>query len=155
MTDKSATERLRELLDERGIEHYDKHECKNNFLEWYSTWWRGIAGIRFLAIGFDMPDHPNCLYIDGAYLTPEQAIAATLDGVKVLRNTSKYSETSANHESNYERLFGTPERAARALENGTPMCDWCDKQACEENGGECSLFDYDALLEWLNQEVDE
>ena len=54
--------------------------------------------------------------------------------------------------SRWYELFGTPERAARALENGAPMCDWCDKQACEENGGECSLFDYDALLEWLRGE---
>lgn len=47
-------------------------------------------------------------------------------------------------------LFGTPERAARTLENGSPLCDWCDTNACEKRGGECSLFDYDALLEWLN-----
>ena len=52
-------------------------------------------------------------------------------------------------ESNYERLFGTPERAARTLENGSPLCDWCDTNACEKRGGECSLFDYDALLKWL------
>ena len=57
-------------------------------------------------------------------------------------------------ESNYQRLFGTPERAARTLENGSPLCDWCDTNACEKRGGECSLFDYDALLAWLKQEVD-
>ena len=52
-------------------------------------------------------------------------------------------------QSRWYNLFGTPERAARTLENGTPMCDWCDTQACAKRGGECSLFDYDALLDWL------
>ena len=55
----------------------------------------------------------------------------------------------AGGESRYSELFGTPERAARTLENGSPLCDWCDTNACEKRGGECSLFDYDALLEWL------
>ena len=52
-------------------------------------------------------------------------------------------------ETMWERLFGTPEKAARTLENGAPMCDWCDTNACEKKGGECSLFNYDALLDWL------
>ena len=62
-------------------------------------------------------------------------------------------ETVGNY-TRWHELFGTPERAARTLENGTPMCDWCDTQACDKRGGECSLFDYDALLEWLKQVVD-
>ena len=64
--------------------------------------------------------------------------------------------------SNYETLFGTPERAARTLTNvcqfthGGELCDRC----------QCYLFDdcdrmlrlrsersiYDALLEWLREE---
>ena len=51
--------------------------------------------------------------------------------------------------SRWFQLFGTPEKAARTLENGAPMCDWCDTNACEKKGGECSLFNYDALLDWL------
>ena len=51
--------------------------------------------------------------------------------------------------SRWFELFGTPERAARTLENGTPLCGWCNLQTCERNGGECTLLDYDALLEWL------
>lgn len=55
-------------------------------------------------------------------------------------------------ESNYERLFGTPERAARTLsimqrcELGIiGNCDECDMHdACRVRDG-----DYDALLEWL------
>ena len=57
-------------------------------------------------------------------------------------------------QSRWHELFGTPERAARTLENGTPMCDWCDTQACDKRGGECSLFDYNVLLEWLRGESD-
>ena len=66
------------------------------------------------------------------------------------------------HESNYTRLFGTPERAAQTLANvcqfthGGELCDRC----------QCYLFGdcdrtlrlrsdrsiYDALLEWLKGE---
>ena len=61
----------------------------------------------------------------------------------------KCSLYEQNRKDRWYELFGTPERAARTLENGTPMCDWCDTNACEKKGGECSLFNYDALLDWL------
>ena len=68
-----------------------------------------------------------------------------------------------NGESNYDKLFGTPERAARTMANvcrfthGGELCDRC----------QCYLFDscdrtlrlgseqkiYDALLEWLEGDV--
>ena len=51
--------------------------------------------------------------------------------------------------SRWHQLFGTPERAARTLEKGKTLCAWCDKQTCSTSGGECQIFDYDALLEWL------
>ena len=67
-----------------------------------------------------------------------------------------------NGESNYDKLFGTPERAARTMANvcrfthGGELCDRC----------QCYLFDscdrtlrlgseqkiYDALLEWLRED---
>lgn len=56
--------------------------------------------------------------------------------------------------SRWAELFGTPERAARTMENGTPLCGWCNLQTCERNGGECSLLDYDALLEWLEGDAE-
>lgn len=55
--------------------------------------------------------------------------------------------------TNYERLFGTPERAARTLEHGKVLCEWCDKQTCSTSGGECRIFDYDALLKWLRSDA--
>ena len=55
--------------------------------------------------------------------------------------------------SRWFQLFGTPERAARTLEDGKTLCGWCDTQRCAKRGGECSLFDYDALLEWLRGDV--
>jgi hypothetical protein len=52
-------------------------------------------------------------------------------------------------ESNYEKLFGTPERAARTFAD---FCDKCDKDECND----CPLdkltdfcIGYDALLDWL------
>ena len=51
-------------------------------------------------------------------------------------------------ESNYKKLFGTPERAART------MVDMCDDGVCEGctlYGAKCS-YDADAMLEWLRGE---
>lgn len=56
--------------------------------------------------------------------------------------------------SRYAELFGTPEQAARTLEQAKGLCNYCDVQACAGDGGECRIYDYDALLEWLKQEVE-
>ena len=63
--------------------------------------------------------------------------------------------------TNYEKLFGTPERAARTLSKTFSQCDkhgWhcnnCDfylAPACPNMVG--SPVNYDALLEWLESEV--
>jgi len=65
----SATERVRELLDERGVEHYDYIA---------EVWWGGECsgggGAKYTA--YEQTDGLICVEI--ADLTPEQAIAATL-----------------------------------------------------------------------------
>ena len=59
----------------------------------------------------------------------------------------------SGRESNYEKLFGTPERAARTLHSGgTLVCREClIREECAETpeDGDCMIMDYDALLEWL------
>ena len=76
----TATEQLRKLLDERGVEHLDKHtELVPEVSEWDSTWWRGIAGLEFHAVSDETCGREGCVYINGVYLTPKQAIAATLN----------------------------------------------------------------------------
>lgn len=76
----SATDELRSLLDERGVEHEDKHtESAPGVSDWDSTWWRGIAGLEFHAVGDETYGREGCVYINGTYLTPEQAVAATLE----------------------------------------------------------------------------
>ena len=75
----TATDELRKLLDERGVKHEDKHtELVPGISDWDSTWWRGIAGLEFHAVGDETFGREGCVYINGTYLTPEQAIAATL-----------------------------------------------------------------------------
>lgn len=58
-------------------------------------------------------------------------------------------------ETNWERLFGTPERAARTL---IDICDNCGQNECSgcqvhelTSGGDLG---YDALLEWLGGDVE-
>ena len=71
MSGKTATERLREMLDERGVAHSDHY---------LSTTWRDGNGILHLA-GEPMAD--GSLVVD--MLTPEQAIAATLGNSRAER----------------------------------------------------------------------
>ena len=73
----SATDELRRLLDERGVEYY-KHEDGEPLRELHegrddATSWR-VGGANVCAVPFD--DYTFDLWIDHA--TPEQAIAATL-----------------------------------------------------------------------------
>lgn len=67
---------------------------------------------------------------------------------------------ASGKKSNYERLFGTPERAARTLrKNGKsiPPCYKClvrDECINLPEGSECPMDDYDALLEWLRGDAE-
>ena len=57
--------------------------------------------------------------------------------------------------SNYEELFGTPERAARTLVRFSPLaCSYCALYSTcgDDQDKDCLLCDYDALLEWLGGE---
>ena len=73
----TATDELRRLLDERGVEYY-KHEDGEPLRELHegrddATSWR-VGGANVCAVPFD--DYTFDLWIDHA--TPEQAVAATL-----------------------------------------------------------------------------
>ena len=60
--------------------------------------------------------------------------------------------------SNYEKLFGTPERAARTItrmQMATDLMGCCDADTCPAASDgcwqrdSCPMDEYDALLEWL------
>lgn len=55
------------------------------------------------------------------------------------------------HESNYDKLFSTPEKAARAIANACQYhgCFDCS-YGCLADGAVCGCGDYDTLLEWLS-----
>ena len=78
MNTNSATKRLRQLLDGRGVK-YDTGETVNGGV--VATFWSGRDGHQCSAIEGaddipdDIPDGEVCVQV---YLTPEQAIAATL-----------------------------------------------------------------------------
>lgn len=57
-------------------------------------------------------------------------------------------------ESNYEWLFGTPERAARTLSRFCTDCFCGDCATCGVPEWACYRRDYDALLGWLRGESD-
>lgn len=60
----------------------------------------------------------------------------------------------SDKESNYKRLFGTPERAAQTLHHsGTLVCSEClIREECAKNS-DCMIVRYDALLEWLRGDI--
>ena len=71
------------------------------------------------------------------------------DEMMRVRKRGKYSP----HESNYERLFGTPERAARTLSPDDMSCWWCLlHDHCKD---ECLIDERGRLLEWLRGESDD
>lgn len=74
MSDKSPTERLREMLDERGVEW----TAPNSILRDEMTCWMA-GGFDYEA--FEIPEPDGTFLLTAAHqeeLTPEQAIAATL-----------------------------------------------------------------------------
>ena len=66
----------------------------------------------------------------------------------------KFCAFHEGSESNYERLFGTPERATRTLFRFTPTCRDCALRDECEGMDDCLLSDYDALLEWLSGDAE-
>ena len=123
----SATDELRKLLDERGVEY--EAECIDSSN--YFTWGENDC--------YSYTEYPDGTVLRIWDCTPEQAIAATLGG---------------EDKSRWHELFGTPERAARA------MVDMCEGGTFDDCGGcpaalyECKLGDYDALLEWLRGDAE-
>lgn len=69
----------------------------------------------------------------------------------------RFCDFRESGETRWERLFGTPERAAKTMMNKQltydvlDQCDTCLYQTdeCFEPSGKCAMQSYDALLEWL------
>jgi predicted RNA-binding Zn-ribbon protein involved in translation (DUF1610 family) len=79
VSEKTATDRLRDLLDERGIEHVDDDDGHTRH-----TWWSdGDHEISACNSGEKLA---------GYNLIPEQIIAATV-GTRTCRNISKVTDT--------------------------------------------------------------
>ena len=137
----SATDELRRMLDERGVEYF-KHEDgeplrKLEKADKPATSWR-MGGASVCAVPIEGSDLFD-LWID--HCTPEQAIAAMLGG---------------GDKSRWFELFGTPERAAQTMAMQcfgatSEACDMCMFDECDgklRNSGTYQTV-YDALLEWL------
>lgn len=147
MSDNGTTE-LREKLDALGIEHLDSDLPNNKQTRWNKR--AGGWGACYVEITHNSI-LPADSIIDNRTLriydcTPEQAIAATLGDDGVARSNDGVTR--------YHELFGSPERAARTLEKAKGLCNWCDMETCAVEGGECRIYDYDALLEWLRGDAE-
>lgn len=62
----------------------------------------------------------------------------------------RYCDFYEGGETRFEKLFGTPERAARTLLESTSECHCCViRDECDYDLDACVMYDRDALLEWL------
>lgn len=159
----TATERLRRLLDERGIEWSVPDEVYNQDSV---TYWQ-VGNIEWVA--FDMENGTlmlNCKVVGVVSgnsvtdLTPERAIVTSLEREMCRMewspaNNDQLKTEKADTKSQWYQLFGTPERAARTLlKNGksTPPCYAClirDECYNLPEDSKCPMEDYDTLLELL------
>lgn len=112
MTDSNATDELRRLLDERGVE-YRVNETTKVF-EWYFDGTDGEGSAHATEVN-------GGINIMACSLTPAQAIAATLGG---------------DDKSRWFQLFGTPERAARTVMRY--LFDGCEGAECADG---CPFYD--------------
>lgn len=129
----STIERLRELLEERGVKWWESKGYGTSIIY---TFWSSPTFGRVYAIENDdgtlfMASLNNCDF------TPEQAVAATLDCI-IIKDKSRWYE-----------LFGTPERAARTLSRFCTDCFCGDCTTCGVPEWADYRRDYDAVLEWL------
>lgn len=108
MSEKTATERLRELLDERGVEWWKPVQMEGseytrwhdaNGMEWTTS---EIHGSRKLRIG-------------ASFITPEQAIDATLGNEGLERSKNGVAERGTCHDTG-----GTDENGQQVFN-----CDAC------------------------------
>ena len=75
----SATERLRELLDERGVRWKRKRGRKHDGTEWYDQFGVYVEAVQeYSWDGFEHPEGKLLVRRGMGYLTTEQAIDATL-----------------------------------------------------------------------------
>lgn len=160
---KIATERLRELLDERGVEWREP----DSILRRSQTLW-DVDGVTWTAI--ERRDGFLRVESKTRYYTPEQAIASTLRVVlhritpeKAIAATlldERGFEYFDESETRWHELFGTPEKVARFMVEhcnfrNCAECPLChdDKGATCEIPGNCvwGVEDdsYGALLAWL------
>lgn len=83
-------------------------------------------------------------------------ICVTADTCEIRRDGRKLC-AAYERNSNYNRLFGTPEKAARTLQVLDPNArcrDCAFGDSCDEVSGCIYERDYDALLEWLRGDAE-
>jgi hypothetical protein len=170
----TATDELRHLLDERGV------EWETDRSGFRVMWGKPVDEfhdtMQFKAVDNALPNGGLNVHICG--FTPEQAVAATLGGVRAQDSEGgeamsgicdtcrrkhcrarwdgmKSCDFYAGGESRWHELFGTPERAARTLAG---ICESCKCGDCATCGvpewSDYSHDDYDALLGWLRGDAE-
>ena len=113
----STTDKLRQLLTGRGVEWLNvKYEGKT-----YGVKWRGVGGIYFLVTEYDNENDDGTVYLHGVFMTPEQAVAATLG-----RGTCHLVETV--HQREIASEFG-----GGCYDETTYDCDECGFENIDYN----------------------
>ena len=155
----SATDRLRELLDERGVEHYDGTE---RTLWGYEQTGEDTGIYRFAASEIS----GGFLQFDMFRITPEQAIAATLgSGTMTVEKVKRINEVIEKHWHDLSTEYDMPEATAlpeysydwqaiadelnETLGAGTcrDVCNSVSEFTCSACGFNCDLMSWISLFD--------
>ena len=122
----SATDELRRMLDERGVEHYDGTECTLWGYEDYNE----FTGIYRFSADETSDGH---MQVRLWYVTPEQAIAATLGSGTCRFKTVIDQDPSRRHRGNICECDGCGYRCARGFieDERFKYCPNCGRRVVE------------------------
>ena len=115
----TATDELRRLLDERGVEHRDRYshtKGRENPGTSFTTWFVNRDNARFTARADELDDGEFGLFfsVEAYRVTPEQAIAATLGDTDATWARRVDARTTTRH-GKFRTKYG----------RSVPCCECC------------------------------
>lgn len=121
-TEMSATDELRRLLDERGVEWWE-----DAFSSEHRTVFDGKDGVRYCVYQFG-----SLLFISSILpVTPEQAIAATLGRTCEVVSTIRYDYQGGYAGTEYVTELSCGHTYTDANGDGPDYCPWCGARVLE------------------------
>ena len=140
----TATEELRRMLDEHGVEHIDNDDERDYDEPRKTTWDYTLYGLEMTVTATESVDCEGTQFLDMEwhhFFTPEQAIAATFGGGKL--TAEQVREIVEKHWHDLPAEYDMPESSALPEYS----YDWqaiADDLNATLDSGECELIEVDS-----------